>query len=307
MDVTPAYQLNGTDKHLESSGNTSTLVVNFLDQGQLISDVAWTVAFSGSNDGDFSLEPTEKAIVTVWLVAIEFRHRVSDQRGITGLETAIILIAFVVVASVFAYTVLTAGIFSSQKSNEAINAALEEVRSSITPDGNLLAFDGAVDIDGDTATADTTDAVVRMAVSLGVALQGVPIDLTPPYQVNATDGSLEMSGLPGTLVVNYLDQRQLIQDTAWTVAFSGANDGDYALEATERAVLTVWLVEYNYDAAAGLYYTLGDDADDPFIDQEVDLLGNFEAFTLEISPIRGAPLTIERVIPQSLSDIMNLR
>ena len=39
-------------------------------------------------------------------------HR--DERGITGLETAIILIAFVVVASVFAYSVLSAGIFSSQ-------------------------------------------------------------------------------------------------------------------------------------------------------------------------------------------------
>ena len=38
-----------------------------------------------------------------------------DQRGITGLETAIILIAFIVVASVFAYTVLSAGIFSSEK------------------------------------------------------------------------------------------------------------------------------------------------------------------------------------------------
>ena len=36
-----------------------------------------------------------------------------NQRGITGLETAIILIAFVVVASVFAYTVLSAGIFSA--------------------------------------------------------------------------------------------------------------------------------------------------------------------------------------------------
>ena len=36
-----------------------------------------------------------------------------DQRGITGLETAIILIAFVVVASVFAYTVLSAGVLSA--------------------------------------------------------------------------------------------------------------------------------------------------------------------------------------------------
>ena len=51
------------------------------------------------------------------------------EQGITGLETAIILIAFVVVASVFSYTVLTAGVFSSQKSSEAVNAAIDEVRS----------------------------------------------------------------------------------------------------------------------------------------------------------------------------------
>lgn len=33
-----------------------------------------------------------------------------DQRGITGLETAIVLIAFVVVASVFAFAVLSTGL-----------------------------------------------------------------------------------------------------------------------------------------------------------------------------------------------------
>ncbi|MCI0880381.1 MAG: flagellin, partial [Chloroflexi bacterium] len=35
-----------------------------------------------------------------------------DQRGITGLETAIVLIAFVVVASVFAFAVLSTGLLS---------------------------------------------------------------------------------------------------------------------------------------------------------------------------------------------------
>ena len=45
----------------------------------------------------------------------------ANQRGVTGLETAIILIAFVVVASVFAYTVLSAGLFSSEKGKEAIH------------------------------------------------------------------------------------------------------------------------------------------------------------------------------------------
>ncbi len=46
-----------------------------------------------------------------------------DKRGITGLETGIILVAFVVVASVFAYTVISAGMFSSQKGQEASTRA----------------------------------------------------------------------------------------------------------------------------------------------------------------------------------------
>ena len=38
-----------------------------------------------------------------------------DQKGITGLETAIVLIAFVVVASVFAFAVITTGLFISEE------------------------------------------------------------------------------------------------------------------------------------------------------------------------------------------------
>jgi flagellin-like protein len=54
------------------------------------------------------------------------KKRFGNQRGITGIETAIILIAFVIVASVFAYVVLSAGLFSTQKAKEAIHAGLEE-------------------------------------------------------------------------------------------------------------------------------------------------------------------------------------
>ena len=107
------------------------------------------------------------------------------------------------------------------------------------------------------------------------------------------------------MVINYLDQAQLIKDMAWTVAFSGKNDGDFSLEPTERAVITIWLVEYDWDNV--LYYNLGTDSTDPFIDAAGDLLKNFDSFSLEITPVRGAPLSIEKVVPQSLNDIMNLR
>lgn len=230
------------------------------------------------------------------------------EKGITGLETAIILIAFVVVASVFAYTVLTAGIFSSQKSGEAVNAAINEVRSTIKIAGNSIAYKGAVDIDGvATSTADRVDAVVRIDITIGVALQGLPIDVTPAYQLNAVNKSLESSGETNSLVINLIDQNQVINGLAWTVAFSGADDGDFSLESTERAIMTVWLNDYRFDPTAGLYYALGTDTTDSFFDLSADLLGKFDSFALEIQPVLGAPLLIEKVIPQSLNDIMNLR
>ena len=60
----------------------------------------------------------------------------ANQRGITGLETAIVLIAFVVVASVFAFAVLSTGLLSSEKSKETVLGGLEETSSTISVRGS---------------------------------------------------------------------------------------------------------------------------------------------------------------------------
>ena len=64
-------------------------------------------------------------------------HR--DQRGITGLETAIVLIAFVVVAAVFAFAVITTGLFSSEKAASTASAALGEASTTLLPKGAVIA------------------------------------------------------------------------------------------------------------------------------------------------------------------------
>src|SRR4030042_2029751 len=87
------------------------------------------------------------------------------EKGITGLETAIILIAFVVVASVFAYTVLSAGLFSSQKGQEAVYQGLEETRSTLELKGGVIAKDAA--------GADVVDEITFTVVT---AIDGEPID-----------------------------------------------------------------------------------------------------------------------------------
>jgi flagellin-like protein len=68
-----------------------------------------------------------------------FKNIYKSQKGITGLETAIILIAFVVVAAVFAYTVLSAGLFSTQKSQEAVYNGLAETQATMVVKGAVLA------------------------------------------------------------------------------------------------------------------------------------------------------------------------
>ena len=49
-----------------------------------------------------------------------------DQRGVTGLETAIVLIAFVVVSSGFRLASRSTGLLSSDKSEKTFDAGLRE-------------------------------------------------------------------------------------------------------------------------------------------------------------------------------------
>ena len=86
------------------------------------------------------------------------------QKGITGLETAIILIAFVTVAAVLAYTVLSAGIFSSERGKEAVYSGLNSAASTMGVKGSVL---------GSGWNTDTP----TLEFTLATAIQGASIDL----------------------------------------------------------------------------------------------------------------------------------
>lgn len=68
----------------------------------------------------------------------KLNHLNKNESGITALETAIILIAFVVVAAIFAFTVLSTGTFLTEKSKEASYAGLQEVRGSLALRGSMV-------------------------------------------------------------------------------------------------------------------------------------------------------------------------
>jgi flagellin FlaB len=63
--------------------------------------------------------------------------RKHNDEGFTGLEAAIVLIAFVVVAAVFSYVVLGAGFFTTQKAQETVYKGVEQATTNIQMIGNV--------------------------------------------------------------------------------------------------------------------------------------------------------------------------
>ena len=186
-----------------------------------------------------------------------------DERGITGLETAIILIAFVVVASVFAYTVLSAGIFSSQKGQEAVYAGLSEARATMEIKGSMFAY-------GNGTPGNMT--VTSVSFTLTNAMKGQAIDLTP-----------NTGGNESVTIMSYTDKNQHVSNLLWDVKFIGKNNGDPLLEQDEQAVITVNL---------GTGLTIS-----PV---------TYDTFTIEVKPVKGASLILNRTFPARIDPVMDL-
>jgi len=146
----------------------------------------------------------------------EIRKRlIGEEAGITALETAIILIAFVVVASVFAFTILSAGTFSTERGKEAVYAGLSEVQSSMEIKGSVIA---TTTVTGTNGTIDTIIFTVANAVG------GEPINLSTTDKV---------------VVIDYRDATQLSTINNWELAWKVQSDDDDLLEGGELAQITV--------------------------------------------------------------------
>jgi flagellin FlaB len=157
-------------------------------------------------------------------------HR--EERGITGLETAIILIAFVVVATVFAFVVLTAGIFSSERGKETVFAGLAKARGTMEIRGGIVA----------TATGSPL-AVDDIFFTAATTASGESIPLNPLATNNRT-------------VIAYRDATNVDNDVGYS-ATPIVGDTDTLLEPGELMLVTI-------DRATGIDGPPTMDANDRF-------------------------------------------
>ena len=148
-----------------------------------------------------------------------------DSQGITGLETAIVLIAFVVVSSVFAFAALSSGLFSADKSRETIHAGLSEARGTLELRGSAIA----------SAPTTTGDA-------------GIVDELS--FQVANSAGGESVNVNVGKTIVKYSDNEQsFVFDTTseMSVAAVGNADSDNLVEEGEIYEITLTGLTTNLD------------------------------------------------------------
>ena len=99
----------------------------------------------------------------------------------TGLEAAIVLIAFVVVAAVFSYVMLGAGFFATQEAQRTVHTGVGQATSNVELVGGVV-----------TLTVDATDAgkLSNITFMLQLAAGGAPVDMKKVTYTVSTDKEL---------------------------------------------------------------------------------------------------------------------
>ena len=204
-----------------------------------------------------------------------------NQRGITGLETAIIMIAFVVVASVFSYVVLSAGLFASQKSQESVYTGLRSTQNTVEVKGALIAM---------SENPGSAGSISQFTFTVTNAGSGGMQDFTPPL-ATGNDGFCP-DGSPNKVVISYVDQYQKVEDLFWTLTKVGASGNDNILDKGEIYQITV-----GSDTAGLNGGNLSDALGHP--------LSVNTTFSLEVKLPLGATIILERTTPCYIDPVMS--
>jgi len=118
------------------------------------------------------------------------------------------------VASVFAYVVLSAGLFSSQKAKQAVYAGLESTMC-------------VVELKSDVIAKMSNNLLQEIYLHVGIPAAGNPVDFT------------STSNSTNKVVISYSDADTLIPSVNWTMVKLSTINNDNLLDNNELFMLTV--------------------------------------------------------------------
>jgi len=220
-------------------------------------------------------------------------------RGVIGIESAIVLIAFVIVAAALAFVVLNMGFATTQKAKTSITSALGEAGSSISISGSIIGH-----------SLSGANPMTAIMVPIKISSGGESIDLnttraTISYLSNDVEyDNIYRNGCTET------GATYATPDDAWTAAVAGAGcigPGEnpisigFPLATTAIIYWTVSqqtppnsILEQGEHAILSIGWTVGDTP------------SSLDKIKVELTVTGGATLTIERNIPNIGTAVIDL-
>ncbi len=191
-----------------------------------------------------------------------------QKRAIVGLETAIILIAFVIIAAVFSFMVINQGLFATEQGKTVIQQGLQQASTPLSVDGTTFVKTAA---DG----ANVTGILIPLKtfgtkyVSMNENTTVVTLKIGTNAWGNVYNGVNETK-----IGESFNDMMTNTTKDRGTLYIQNSN-GDQALDSSEKGYLVISLDAGN----AALVRS---------------------QITIEIRLEKTAPLTIDFVVPESM-------
>ena len=233
---------------------------------------------------------------------IQKGHR-HTHRGIIGVESAIVLIAFVIVAAALAFVVLNMGFATTQKAKTTIISSLSEASSALEVSGKV------------TAVANVPQGLVNAtSVPIKVTAGGDTINLdnstiSIKYLSNTVEyDNILVATMTGRTYGNLSQAFQDAEDNTfqgiWQINKNPVNGSDAPAPLQNTVAIIYWTVsaqsppntilEPGEHAVIGIGYAPNDRP------------SGLDKMRAEVLLSSGATLTVERNIPNLTSEIVDL-
>jgi len=196
----------------------------------------------------------------------------------TGLEAAIVLIAFVVVAAVFSYVVLGAGFFTTQKSQEVVHTGVQQASSSMEIIGNVYGI------------ASSAENLQYVKFTIGNTAGGTGLDVTK-------------------MVVAYIDETTRSADVKYTTdtgdgLISGLKDAAASMDGStgmgEWGIIEKINANDNNILEPGEQFVIG-------VSVPTKSTKPYTPFTINLQPSVGAVFTLQKTVPAAIDPVNILR
>ena len=186
---------------------------------------------------------------------------VRNEDAFTGLEAAIVLIAFIVVAAVFSYVMLGAGFFATGEAQRAVGTGVAQASSNLELSGPVI-----------VAASNTDDEVAEISFFLRLAAGGASVDMKKVTFTVSTKDDMKTYGYEG-------DDKKVTSEWYANGVGRNTNQNDMLendmLEKFELVKITIKV-------------------------DDLKAIKPNERFTVEVKPDIGAALPINRVAPPDL-------